>query len=110
MCHLSEPLPVELGLPQGSILGPLMYTVYTNELPEVIHGHEPPETLKHKGFMFNLPCKDCGGVCCFADDSTFSISSDNPTQLNNSINSKYKTIANFMILHRQLYNDPGDKH
>ena len=84
MCHLSEPLPVELGLPQGSILGPLMYTVYTNELPEVIHGHEPPETLKHKGFMFNLPCKDCGGVCCFADDSTFSISSNNPTQLNNS--------------------------
>ena len=34
---LSKLLPVNSGVPQGSILGPLFYTLFTNELPEVIH-------------------------------------------------------------------------
>ena len=38
---LSELQPVNVGVPQGSILRPLLYTLFTNELPEVIHdnGH-----------------------------------------------------------------------
>ena len=33
---LSKLLPVSTGVPQGSILGPVFYTLFTNELPEVI--------------------------------------------------------------------------
>ena len=38
----SNLLPLEAGVPQGSILGPLKYTIFTNELPQVVHGKHCP--------------------------------------------------------------------
>ena len=39
---MSGLLGLEAGVPQGSILGPIYYTIFTNELPQVVHEQDCP--------------------------------------------------------------------
>ena len=36
---LSDFEHVPVGVPQGSVLGALLYILFVNDLPEVVHGH-----------------------------------------------------------------------
>ena len=103
---LSSFLDVNTGVPQGSILGPLLYTIFANCLPETIHDH-PPSLKSHGDYSFNLHCEDCGGICCYADDSTSSCSERNDQQLAEKLTKNYNTISDYMSSNRLKLN--GDK-
>ena len=103
---LSRLMPVPQGVPQGSILGPLLYTIFTNELPEVIHEEQVcPRPDQGSWPSYSMSCKSCGSLTCYADDTTYSCSSSDPDILSEKLTTKYKVMSEFLVNNRLKLND-----
>ena len=107
---LSRLQPVHVGVPQGSILGHLLYTLFTNELPEVVHdqGHVREQEQGEDADSwpaYNLGSLEQGSICCYADDTTFTTTGQQSAELSFKLTEKYKVIAEFMLNNRLKLND-----
>ena len=72
----SEMAAVCNGVPQGSVLGPVLYNIYVNEMPDLANNpncNEPCHNENEK--LFGPNCKKCGQIPMYAEDASFIVSS-----------------------------------
>lgn len=78
----SDPCLIKTGVPQGSILGPTLFNLYINDLPQILQS----KTL------------------LFADDTTILISSDNNDNLQTKINSELSLLVDWLSKNKLYLN------
>ena len=105
---LSKRQYVQHGVPQGSILGPLLYILFTNEIPEVIHNECDPDRVTGSQDTwpnYNMACKSCGSIGCYADDTTYTCSGTLSAALTDKLTNKYQLMSDFLVSNKLKLND-----
>ena len=103
----SSILSLVAGVPQESILGPALYTLFTCDFPQVVHKadcqHSPQNRPAGEQIFYRTVCTGCGLVC-YADDSTYSVTANNEEELSAKMSSKFLKRSRYLTENRLCIN------
>ena len=84
------------GVPQGSVLGPVLYTLFTNELPDAIKDDNCQHLHIEDDFLYPPNCSRCGSIPCYADDATIVVTSTNRPENQRKLLKSIEMVTNFL--------------
>ena len=113
--ELSELQPVTCGVPQGSILGPVLYCLFTNEFPEILHnedrataaGERTEEEVQWPPYRASQG-RECS-ITTYADDATLSRGAKEENELSEKLSLDYTAISEYLTSNRLKINDDKTK-
>ena len=100
----SKILSLEAGVPQGSVLGPSLYTLFTCDFPEVVHQANCPQNIETNIVTNRTMCEECGGLVCFADDSTYTTTAKSEQELSEKLTEKFQVMSEYLTENRLCIN------
>ena len=78
--------------------------MYTLDFPEVVHQDDCPHNQEEQAFKFRTMCTECGGIVCYADDSTYTATAKTTNELSIKLNRKYQVMSEYLTENRLCIN------
>ena len=104
----SKITPMKSGVPQGSMIGPLLYAIFTNKASEVVKNQDCQNTVHlDRSKLFGVQCTDCGVLTSYADDTTYVVNSKHRWQNQDTISRTLDRMSEFLNENKLAINLPN---